>query len=117
MRTQTGWLRQVAAVAVVAGLALAQSVVAANRFVSNDGTWKMRDAFGEELPGTCYTLLAAALSNSSDTVIYVKNDYDCSADTPMSMDGTLNARYLLSSYRVTIRAAAAAYSVARTSTR
>ena len=78
-------------------------VVAANRFVSNDGTWKMKDESGQEMEGTCYTSLTNALVSSSGHVIYVKNDYDGTKDIlPMISDGSSDARYSLPG-NVTIR--------------
>ena len=61
---------------------LTLSASAANRFVSNDGTWKMKDESGQEMAGTCYTSLRSAIGNGH--VIYVKNDYDCTVDQPDS---------------------------------
>lgn len=72
------------------------ALCADNRFVSNDGTWRMKNADGVEMEGTCYSSLTNALKAPNGCVIYVKNDYDCSRDTiPMNMDGSTNARYAI----------------------
>lgn len=70
------------------------SANAENRFVSNDGTWRARDASGVELEGTCHTSLTNALVRPNGCVIWVKDDYDSLSDaTPMRQDGSMNARY------------------------
>ena len=72
------------------------SARAENRFVSNDGAWRAKDASGVELEGRCYTSLTNALVNPNGCVIWVKDDYDSLADTtPMWQDGSANARYLI----------------------
>ena len=77
--------------AVVAGLMVLavttpRLAAAANHFVSNDGTWKMKDKSGQEMEGTCHTTiqeatLAIVNARANNDVIWVKNDVVCASGT------------------------------------
>ena len=88
--------RAVASVLTVCAIATPCLTMAANHFVSDDGTWKMKDKSGQEMEGRCHTTIQAAASAAvNEDVIWVKNDVVCNSGGGTNGRVTNNAKTLV----------------------